>query len=154
MVLTEPGGVPLLTAQGAPDRVRVTSERDGGAWVRVGSGPYVVGFTTAPFVEETATVGANFGMGGLGVSGTGRAAQARLARESLPWPLRRVAPGTSFVVMGGQTLTTPEVSYARVGPLHATGRHTVLLATDDGFVLIGWLLPESLVDEPAPPGAR
>ena len=53
--------------------------------------------------------------------------------------------------MGGQTLVTPEVSYARVGPLHSMGRHTVLLGTDDGFLLVGWLLPESLVDESEAP---
>lgn len=151
VLLTEPLGVPLLTARRAPGPVRVTSERDGGAWVRVGWGPYVVGFTATPLARADGSLGSNFGMGGLGLSGTGRNARARLARESLPWPIRRVAPSAGFVTMGGQTLTTPEVSYARVGPLHSMGRHTVLLATDDGFLLVGWLQPESLVDEPTPP---
>lgn len=151
VVLTEPGGAPLLTMQGTHGSVYVSSERDGGAWVRVGSGPYVVGFTTTPLVPQQEAVGSNFGMGGLGLSGTGRAARSRLARENTDWPLRRVAPGASLVVMGGQTLVTPEVSYARVGPLHSMGRHTVLLGTDDGFLLVGWLLPESLVDESEAP---
>lgn len=150
VILTEPGGAPLLTSQGTPTGVYFAREGEGGAWVRVGYGPDMVGFTTAPLGPELATA-SGFGMGGLGLSGTGRAAQRRLAREMPHWSLRRVASGARLIVMGGQTLITPEVSYARVGPLHSMGRHTVLLGTDDGFLLVGWLLPESLVDEPSTP---
>lgn len=100
--------------------------------------------TPDPPQPAVGVLSGSFGMGGLGLSGTG---QVPLPREARPLaelatdrPLRALVPGSVMTLPTGQQLTTPSSTYARV----TVGTRWVFAVLADGTFLRATVDPDAL----------
>jgi hypothetical protein len=124
-----------IPAQSEPVPARVLSQQEGWYAVRVGDGPYLVGYTDA-HLQRAATPPA------ASSATPARADQRvelpkRLARES--GELKRVNPGAT-VSFGGRVIAKfAKPGYARVLAVYPSGEADALVAADDSVAVRGLL---------------
>jgi hypothetical protein len=141
-----PGGSLVYTLPALNPGLTVELVRDDGPWqaVRVGSGPYLVGFVQAALVPATASI--------VPPSGAGRGGDSlpqRISDESAH-PLFRVPAGTEVVFEGRVIARLNQPGWAR--ELHRYGAYQqsdVFIAVDDAVAVRG-LVPVSALQAPAP----
>lgn len=156
-VLASPDGPVLLTLDDSlKGGMRLDHSTPGGAWVYVGTGPFVWGFVAggvepspgfAPTIEAAST-GA---LRTAPVAPPGARARAMLPTGIDEFPdLMQVVPGAPFLLRDGGVLVTPSDALALVAPVQPDGTHQVFLATDSGFLLIGRVGGDALQRYSAP----
>ncbi len=134
-----------LPALDPPLEVTVLRERDGWSGVRVGDGPFLVGFVRGP-LEATSGGGAVVGAGAREPG----ALPLRIARET--GPLLRVAAGTRVTFYGEEVARLRTDGWARELSARQAGMVDVFVAVDDAVAIRG-LVPASSV-RPAEPRAQ
>jgi hypothetical protein len=133
----------VIPAQTDQVPARVLGEENGWFAVRVGDGPYLVGYTNArlqPVEEPAAAAG--------GPAGARSEAELprRLARET--GELKRVASGAT-VSFGGRVIAKlGKEGYARVLAVYPNGEADALVAVDDDVAVRGLLNMADLVPPP------
>lgn len=141
-----PGGALVYTLPALNPGLTVELVRDEGPWqaVRVGSGPYLVGFVQATLVPAAATM--------VPASGGGRSGAAlpqRISDESAH-PLFRVPAGTEVIFEGRVIARLNQAGWAREMRRYAAYEQSdVFVAVDDSVAVRGLVRVSAL--QPATP---
>jgi hypothetical protein len=134
----------VIPAQTEPVPARVLGERDGWFAVRVGDGPYLVGYTNAQ-LQRVATEAPAPAVAAAAV--TGSELPRRLARET--GELKRVSSGAKISFGGRVIAKLAKEGYARVLAVYPNGEADALVAVDDSVAVRGLLNTADLVPPPA-----
>jgi hypothetical protein len=134
----------VVPAQSEPVPARVVGEQNGWFAVRVGDGPYLVGYTNAQLQRaETPARAASVPAQATPAAELPR----RLARET--GELKRVSSGAT-VSFGGRVIAKlGKQGYARVLAVYPNGEADALVAVDDAVAVRGLLNTADLVPPPA-----
>jgi len=124
--------VVLLPAQSEASNVRVLREQNGWFAVRIGDGPYLVGYTNARLLPGEADAVTRKGAEGSNSSGK---LPRRLADES--GDLQQVAVGAKVSFDGRVIARLDKPGYARVLATYPSGEADALVAVDDSVTVRG-----------------
>lgn len=134
----------VIPAQSEPVPARVLGERDGWFAVRVGDGPYLVGYTDAQLQRAASQAAAP--SAGPAQAEVAPELPRRLAREI--GELKRVSPGATITFGGRVIAKLGKQGYARVLAVYPSGEADALVAVDDDVAVRGLLRTADLVPPP------
>jgi hypothetical protein len=146
-----------LPAQAASYEVRVVGEAQGWLAVRAGSGPYLIGWTSAPLQPQAAPSPAPEEPRAASANDTDGEGAMRLGDERLPVRLRdepgalkRVAAGTKLRFGSRVIAVFKARGWARVVTRYEQAGFADVLAAVDDQVTVRGLLPTADLSEPEP----
>jgi hypothetical protein len=140
----------VIPAQTGPVPARVLGVRDGWYAVRVGDGPFLVGYTNAQL--ERAGAPAAVAPPLVAPAQENVDLPKRLAREA--GELKRVSSGATISFGGRIIAKLGKQGYARVLAIYPSGEADALVAIDDSVAVRGLLRMADLVPPPAPAAPR
>jgi hypothetical protein len=164
-VFAAPDGPRILVVD-AGAAVSVVLVQQEGPWsaVRIGEGPFVLGFTQAAVAdiaddrERARQRALALALGSLGASPNARFSNARAGEPAVPGilrtndtnqPLRQLRAGAPLQIVGGEVLSFDRILTVRLGPTDpSTGRVRVLAARSETMALYGTVSPADLLTTP------
>jgi len=137
----EPSGTVVTTLAPAPIALAVTvlKQEDGWFAVRIGSGPYLIGYTNASLREQSADAAVPT------PPATDNAVPSRLVHEV--GALKRVVPGTRLSFNDEPIAVLHAEAWARVLAEYPNGEVDAFVAVDDSVAVRG-LLPKAALRDP------
>jgi len=139
----EPSGTVVTTLAPAPIALAVTVLKEENGWfaVRIGSGPYLIGYTNASLREQSAKPAV------ATPPATNSAVPSRLVHEV--GALKRVVPGTRLSFNDEPIAVLHAEAWARVLAEYPNGEVDAFVAVDDSVAVRG-LLPKAALRDPPP----